>query len=419
MANLVALLGDKLMGKNGEIATGDAFEGKKAVALYFSAHWCPPCRGFTPKLAEWYTKDLKDKGLEVVFISSDRDEKAFDEYYGEQPWLAVPYANREVKARLDKKYKVQGIPSLVLLSPDGELITKDGRAAVSNDPTGLELPWKPKTFDEIFSDATLISQDGSTVKGSTLKGKVFGLYFSAHWCPPCRGFTPKLAEWYKKDLKAKDFEIVFVSSDRDEPSFKEYFGEQPWLALDYGDRKGKEQLSQLFGVKGIPSLTIIDKDGSVITNEGRAALSSDPTGSEFPWYPKPVKNLKGGPGDINEVPTLVAFCETSDEPTKRAIEEALEPLARKYIDEAKAKGDGPELAFLMVTESGDLAGRIRSMLELPEVGTATSLPPQLMIIDIPDNGGYYKGPQGEITPDVVQKLVQDYSGKLLTREQLS
>jgi nucleoredoxin len=198
MANLVALLGDKLMGKNGEIATGDAFEGKKAIALYFSAHWCPPCRGFTPKLAEWYTKDLKDKGLEVVFISSDRDEKAFDEYYGEQPWLAVPYANREVKARLDKKYKVQGIPSLVLLSPDGELITKDGRAAVSNDPTGLELPWKPKTFDEIFSDATLISQDGSTVKGSTLKGKVFGLYFSAHWCPPCRGFTPKLAEWYKK-----------------------------------------------------------------------------------------------------------------------------------------------------------------------------------------------------------------------------
>ena len=25
-----------------------------------------------------------------------------------------------------------------------------------------------------------------------------GLYFSAHWCPPCKAFTPKLVETYNK-----------------------------------------------------------------------------------------------------------------------------------------------------------------------------------------------------------------------------
>ena len=74
------------------------------------------------------------------------------------------------------------------------------------------------------------------------EGKVFGLYFSAHWCPPCRGFTPKLAEWYrelKKGPLGEKFDIVFVSSDRDEGAFDEYFDEMPWLALPYGEREKK------------------------------------------------------------------------------------------------------------------------------------------------------------------------------------
>ena len=71
------------------------------------------------------------------------------------------------------------------------------------------------------------------------EGYVLGLYFSAHWCPPCRAFTPKLADWYNK-LKGGEigekFEIVFLSSDRDEGSFKEYFDEMPWHAVSYDNR---------------------------------------------------------------------------------------------------------------------------------------------------------------------------------------
>ena len=54
------------------------------VMIYFSAHWCPPCRGFTPKLCEFYTNFKKvNSDFELVFVSSDRDEAAFKEYYGE------------------------------------------------------------------------------------------------------------------------------------------------------------------------------------------------------------------------------------------------------------------------------------------------------------------------------------------------
>lgn len=50
-----------------------------------------------------------------------------------------------------------------------------------------------------------------------LAGKTLGLYFSAHWCPPCKAFTPLLARVYKTlREKNSDFEVVFVSGDKSE-----------------------------------------------------------------------------------------------------------------------------------------------------------------------------------------------------------
>jgi nucleoredoxin len=427
MAGLFELLGPKLLSKDGEVDTAAALKEKKAIALYFSGHWCPPCRGFTPKLAEWYASSLKAKGLEIVFVSSDRDESKFKEYFGEMPWLALPYSERQVKAALDKRFQVEGIPSVVVLDPQGELITKDGRAEISMDPEGNQMPegWKPKTFVQLFNDAPLLGPEGSKKKGSDLSGTVFGIYFSAHWCPPCRGFTPKLAEWYNTSLKQKGFEVVFVSSDKSEQEFKEYFGEQPWLALDYSERTLKEKLSKKFGVSGIPCFVIIDKDGSVITKDARAAVSGDPTGEEFPWYPKPVANSKNGPSSLNKVPTLLAFCETSDKETQRSIEEAMEPIGKKFKAEAKESGkDEPDMAFMIVTENEGLAQKLRDMLGLPQLSPSTdagseAMQPRMMILDIPDEGGYYKGPEGNVTTAAVQKLVDDYSAKTIQREQLS
>lgn len=412
-----ALLGQKLLSKDGEVDTATALAGKTAVALYFSAHWCPPCRGFTPKLAEWYTAHLKAKGLEIVFVSSDQDDNAFSEYFASMPWLALPFGDREKKEALSKQFKVQGIPSVVILDSSGALITTDGRSAISSDPEGQDLPWKPKTLPEILADAKLVQKDGSTVAAcEALQNKVFAFYFSAHWCPPCRGFTPKFAEFYKDDLKALGLEVVFVSSDREEAAFKDYFAEMPWMALEYSNRKAKDQLNNLFKVQGIPSVVIIGKDFSVISKEGRDAIMSDPKGKEFPWHPKPVTDLKNGPGSINEVPTLIAFCETSDAATQKGIYAAMEGPAKQYLAEAKTAGEeDPKVVFTMATTSEDLSTRIRTLLKMAgEPGKS----PQLMLIDIPDNGGYYEGPEGPITEESVRKFVDEWSAKKLERKQL-
>ncbi|XP_071501908.1 tryparedoxin-like [Diadema antillarum] len=138
--------------------------------------------------------------------------------------------------------------------------------------------------------STLQGQDGSSVDTQTLvgEGRYVGLYFSAHWCPPCRAFTPNLAEFYKK-FKAKpekkdQFEIVFISSDQTEDQCKMYFADMPWLMVPFADRAKKAELGTKFGVSGIPTLVILNStDGKVVNKQGRQAVMADPEGEDFPW----------------------------------------------------------------------------------------------------------------------------------------
>jgi nucleoredoxin len=405
------LFGETLLTKDGEKPTSEILKDK-VVGIYFSAHWCPPCRGFTPKLAEAYTNHLQAKGMEIVFVSSDRDEESFTSYYGEQPWVALPFADRGRKDSLSKKFKVQGIPSFVVVDAEGNTITTDGRTAVAKDPTGENFPWKPKALAELLSFD--IQTKAGTAPMASLDGKVLAIYFSAHWCGPCRGFTPELAKKYKEMKDAGlPIEILFVSSDRDEAAFDEYFAEQPWAALPYSQRALKVELSDYFGVEGIPSLVILDKDRSVITTNGRGAIMGDL--ADFPFYPKPVSDLAQGCDGINDTPSVVVLAEGADKDTKAAIMAALEPVAKEVVAKGKETKEDPEFLFFVATSGGGVVSRIREMCKLDKEN-AKGEAQTLLLVDCDDNGAYYR-PAHSLTEEGVRALLEDYRAKKLTRLQ--
>jgi nucleoredoxin len=67
---------------------------------------CPPCRGFTPILAEFYEQlkgeDGHDDALEIIFASSDENLTSFNEYYQKMPWTAMPFEHRGLKNTLSQ-----------------------------------------------------------------------------------------------------------------------------------------------------------------------------------------------------------------------------------------------------------------------------------------------------------------------------
>eukprot|EP00658_Telonema_sp_P-2_P002610 TRINITY_DN1097_c0_g1_i16.p1 TRINITY_DN1097_c0_g1~~TRINITY_DN1097_c0_g1_i16.p1 ORF type:complete len:172 (-),score=48.88 TRINITY_DN1097_c0_g1_i16:499-1014(-) len=125
--DLRQLLGPELMTKDGARPTLEALAGKQHIMLYFSAHWCPPCRGYTPQLSEAYAASDKKESVAVVFLSSDKDQAAFDNYYADMSFFAMPYSDRNRKEELSSKYGVKGIPTLVLLDAGGTLVEQNIR----------------------------------------------------------------------------------------------------------------------------------------------------------------------------------------------------------------------------------------------------------------------------------------------------
>ena len=120
-------------------------------------------------------------------------------------------------------------------------------------------------MDSTFTYA-IVDKSDKTITLKDIKAPVIALYFSAHWCPPCRAFTPKLAEFYQAiNATEERLEIVFVSWDKDEASFKDYYSHMPWLTISFNE-PGRKDIGKTYQVDGIPTLVLVDRNGTALDN---------------------------------------------------------------------------------------------------------------------------------------------------------
>ncbi len=152
----------------------------------------------------------------------------------------------------------------------------------SSSTPAKEVP--SDAWGKFFPDG-LVDNSGGSVGIDTLSGKIVGIYFSAHWCPPCRAFSPKLVEF--RNANSVDFEIVFVSSDKNEEAQFEYMKEvnMEWPAVKYGS-DAANSLKKQFGVTGIPTLVILSPNGETLSEDGRGDVESTPDSCLATWKKK-------------------------------------------------------------------------------------------------------------------------------------
>eukprot|EP00743_Colponemidia_sp_Colp-15_P010000 GILK01010975.1.p1 GENE.GILK01010975.1~~GILK01010975.1.p1 ORF type:complete len:423 (-),score=63.79 GILK01010975.1:338-1606(-) len=142
------ILGDSLRNTKGECFDTSVLRTKEAFFIYFSANW-HACKVFNTKLLSLYTKLRHEgRGIEVLFVSLDRDNSGYDEFVRDMPWLALPFGDARTDHLL-RRYHPQGLPTVVVLDPNGHTITSNGRLMVTVDGEGREFPWWPKSLAEL------------------------------------------------------------------------------------------------------------------------------------------------------------------------------------------------------------------------------------------------------------------------------
>ncbi len=121
----------KPMEIKGDLLDGTAFDQKslvgKVVLVDFWATWCGPCIAEIPNMLAEYEK-YHDKGFEVVGISLDEEKGKVDAFVAENkiPWPII-YAGKGWQDPTAQFYGISGIPQLILIGRDGNVITLNAR----------------------------------------------------------------------------------------------------------------------------------------------------------------------------------------------------------------------------------------------------------------------------------------------------
>ena len=144
---------------------------------------------------------------------------------------------------------------LMLCASFGMLQAELPSPELSHELNRLEPPVTAPGF-------SLTDMDGEQHTLDDYRGKVIMLNLWATWCPPCRREIPSMESIFQ-DLKDKGFVVLAVNQFETPDHVFAYMGQlsvYPTFPVLF-DRDSK--VSELYGVKGLPTTLLINKQGQV------------------------------------------------------------------------------------------------------------------------------------------------------------
>lgn len=282
---------------------------EKYIGLYFGVASSERCRRFLQHLKAFYV--IVNHKFECVLVDCSTSEEEYKQHVQMTLWPTYPQGDYRALL-LRKHFEIGDVPQLVILDPNGMVVTCNGVARVEADNMALSFPWCERVVDNLWGHRAqgqlkviLENLELPSVNGvDAVDLEVVGMLFGEPWCPETRELITRLQymqesrrerrllQWQadngdfdnQSDLEEEVVGFYFIHTEGLEKyrAFPDFH--MPFPTLQVEDEEMLEALRHYMGVNAdVPALVIVAPEEGWVLRDGAGWLMRDTTGILFPW----------------------------------------------------------------------------------------------------------------------------------------